>query len=502
MNSETEAYCKKLKKVSSALYCPRKEYIALKLTLFYFILIEKVFKSYISNSSDFTYTKYYLKCLEFMIDILVPLSNTLDIIIEYKNFSFCFNALKENLPDSLKCDSTMEDIYNILRQTPKSNTQKLLREISPDLPSSEYLIHLLYISDKENFIKTLLNGNYNLQKIKEFCDIYGFRLQALKKLDQISEKREDREMAFFESEKIINEHIKNGYPNELIKILNLLIKGDISQIKISIKYIYSATKCILYFYFALMKEYTSYEKKILDKIIKRIKRNPYYKKVYDKIYSIYQKEMEEYINDPDAPSILEILSKELSETDSETPKEINSIEILETCSEISQEITSDKTSETYDENNNEDFFPDEDYFNQQPVPDQNAYLCKLKECVKAGGGTKFMELINWLAKEDKYIEDTPETKATLAFRLTGICPPQNPVEKIEWKAKATYLFYIIKNFYQKEDSKREKLEKFFSCKDDQFKNVASFSSYAKRGEETTKDPFLLKIRELYPNIEK
>ena len=90
----------------------------------------------------------------------------------------------------------MEDIYNILRQTPKSNTQKLLREISPDLPSSEYLIHLLYISDKENFIKILLNGNYNLQKIKEFCDIYGFRLQTLKRLDKISEKRKNQEMFF------------------------------------------------------------------------------------------------------------------------------------------------------------------------------------------------------------------------------------------------------------------------------------------------------------------
>lgn len=181
-----------------------------------------------------------------------------------------------------------------------------------------------------------------------------------------------------------------------------------------------------------MKEYTMYEKKILDKLIKRIKRNPYYKKVYDKIYSIYQKEMAEYINDPDAPSILEILSKELSETDSETPKEINSIEILETCSGLPQEITSDKASETDDENNNEDFFLDKDYFNQQPVPDQNAYFCKLKECVKAGGETKFMEFINWLAKEG-YIENTPETKATFAFRLTGICPPENLVEKIEWK---------------------------------------------------------------------
>lgn len=82
----------------------------------------------------------------------------------------------------------------------------------------------------------------------------------------------------------------------------------------------------------------------------------------------------------------------------------------------------------------------EKYFEQTTVPDQNAYFCKLKDCVKTGGGTKFMEFINWLAKEDKYIEDTPETKATLAFRLTGICPPQNPVEKLNGKQKRHIYF--------------------------------------------------------------
>lgn len=488
MNSEVEAYCKKLKKVSSAFYCSRKEYITFKLTWYLLILVEKIFRP------DYTILKYNLKCVEFIRDILVPLNNTLETIIEYKNFNFCFNVLKKNLPDSLKCDSTMEDIYNILRQTPKSKTQKLLREISPDLPSSEYLVHLLYISDKENFIKTLLNGNYNLQKIKEFCDIYGFKLQALKKLYKISEKREDQEMSFFESERIINEHIKNGNSDGLIRILNQLIKSDNSKIKISIKDIYSVTKCILYLYFILMKEYTSYEKKILDKIIKRIKRNPYYKKVYDKIYSIYQKEMAEYINDPDAPSILEILSKELSETDNETPQKINSIEILETCSGLPQEITSDKASETDDENNNEGFFLDKNYFNQQPVPDQNAYFCKLKEYVKAGEGTKFMEFINWLAKEG-YIENTPETKATFAFRLTGICPPENLVEKIEWKKGVNEMAYIIRYFYP-QTTKWSKIKIFFTSSLQNFDQQTS--SYADNVDPT----FEKNILEFYPNIKK
>ncbi len=488
MNSEAEAYCKKLKKVSSVLYYPRKECIMLKLMWYPLILVEKIFRQ------DYTILKYNLKCVEFMADILLPFLFTLDIIIEYKNFNCCFNLFKKYLPDNLKYDSTMEDIYNILKQTPKSKTQKLLREISPDLPSSEHIIHLLYTSDKENFIKALLNGGYNLQIIKEFCDIYGFKIQNLKKRDQMFSKERDGDILMFESERIINEHIKNGNSDGLIRILNQLIKSDNSKIKISIKDIYSVTKCILYLYFILMKEYTSYEKKILDKIIKRIKRNPYYKKVYDKIYSIYQKEMAEYINDPDAPSILEILSKELSETDNETPQKINSIEILETYSGLPQEITSDKASETDDENNNEGFFLDKNYFNQQPVPDQNAYFCKLKEYVKAGEGTKFMEFINWLAKEG-YIENTPETKATFAFRLTGICPPENLIEKIEWKKGVNEMAYIIRYFYP-QTTKWSKIKIFFTSSLQNFDQQTS--SYADNVDPT----FEKNILEFYPNIKK
>lgn len=488
MNSEAEAYCKKLKKVSSAFYYPRKEYIMLKLMWYPLILVEKIFRQ------DYTILKYNLKCLEFMADILLPFCFTLDIIIEYKNFNCCFNLFKEYLPNSLKCDSTMEDIYNILRQTPKFKTQKLLREISPDLPSSEHIIHLLYTNDKENFIKILLNGNYNLQKIKEFCDIYGFRLQTLKRLDQISSIKKDREIEMFEVERIKNEHIKNGHFDVLIRIFSQLITIDIYKTKISTKDIYLLTKYILLFHFMLTKEYTTYEKQILDKIIKRIKRNPYYKKVYDKIYSIYKKKMAEYIDDPDAPSILEFLSKELSETDSETPKEINSIEILETSSGLPQEITSDKASETDDENNNKNFFLDEDYFNQQPVPDQNAYFCKLKEYVKAGEGTKFMEFINWLAKEG-YIENTPETKATFAFRLTGICPPENLIEKIEWKKGVNEMAYIIRYFYP-QTTKWSKIKIFFTSSLQNFDQQTS--SYADNVDPT----FEKNILKFYPNIKK
>lgn len=488
MNSEAEAYCKKLKKVSSAFYCPRKEYIMLKLMWYPLILVEKIFRQ------DYTILKYNLKCVEFMADILFPFLFTLDTIIEYKNFNYCFNLFKKYLPDNLKYDSTMEDIYNILRQTPKSQTQKLLREISPDLPSSEHIIHLLYTSDKENFIKALLNESYNLQKIKEFCDIYGFRIQTQKRIDQMSSKERDEEILMFESERIINEHIKNGNSDELIRISNQSRKINVSKTKISTKDIYSMTKYVLSFHFMLMKEYTTYEKKVLDKLIKRIKRNPYYKKVYDKIYSIYQKEMEEYINDLDAPSILEILSKELSETDSETPKEINSIEILETCSGLPQEITSDKASENDEENNNKNFFLDEDYFNQQPVPDQNAYFCRLKEYVKAGEGTKFMEFINWLAKEG-YIENTPETKATFAFRLTGICPPENLVEKIEWKKGVNEMAYIIRYFYP-QTTKWSKIKIFFTSSLQNFDQQTS--SYADNVDPT----FEKNILEFYPNIKK
>lgn len=477
-DSNVEIYHRKLKRTH---FMKKSFYVVYKFYCYF-----ALFWSRMKGKEKYDIIKYNIKCVDFMINIMCPLGYKLSTIIEYRNLDICINGLKIILPDRLKCDSTVEDIYNMLGRIPKSDALKLLRKISPDLLASERLAYFLFNKDKEHFIETLLSGKYNLQDIKGDCDVYGFEQKRVKILDQMSGKKVDWEIVHLESESIINKFEGNEFYSEYYNLYKQVRKTDIFSEKISKRYLYLVTKNNLFVYFILMEEYTSFERENLDKVIGKIKRDPYYRTVYDKVYSIYiRKDAKKRFNVADASNILEVISNELSEIVADNSSRVNSKGVTKTDSN----------------NNNENFFIGEDYFKQQPDSDKNRYFCKLKKCVSDEGGTKFIEFINWLAKEG-YIENTSETKATFAFRLTGICPPKKIVEKVEWKEKATYLFYIIKNFHKKEDSKREKLEKFFSCKDDLFKNVARFSSHAKRGEKTTKDTFLLKIRELYPDIEK
>lgn len=465
--SDIKTYYKELKK--APIYLSPLKKIIIKFSHYYSLFLGRI-----HGGRYYTTAKYNIRCFNIIHDILNPLDARLSKLVEHKDLDICIDSLKANLPDSLKVDSTTDDIYNILKQLPKSNVIKLLREISPDFPSSEYLVHFFFNNDKEHFRETLLNGNYNLQEVKEFCDCYAFRIRNLKLKDLMSGKKADRIIAITEAENIANKLSEEKVP-QIADFFKPENENNIFCDKMPLRPLYYRAKNILYIYFYYMDEYTTFEKEILDEHIKKIKRDPCCKKIYDKISFTYQKEIE----------------KRRNTVDSEKNQEITSTEILEAGFNMSKKIASNEISQNDSNNNNEDFFIGEDYFQQQRDSDESRYFCGLKKCVETGGGTKFMELINWLATEG-CIENTPETKATFAFRLTGIYPPKNFVEKIEWKGKAAYLFYIIKNFYKEKNGKGKKIEKFFSCKDEQFKKVACFSSYAKRGEETTKDSFLSK----------
>lgn len=487
MNSETEYYCKKLKKTPSIYRLRWPIYIMIKFALIYNSFLGKIFGKFsLELQQYFSNLKYCLKYVVFLNDILIPLNYKLNTIIKNRISGLHFQLLKKSLPNSLKCDCSIDDIYSILRQTPKSETKKLLREISPDLHKGEYLIHLLYTSDKENFIKTLLNGNYNLHDIKEFCDICSYEIYQQELWDKLTKRWiGNNEVLEFQAESIIKEYIKNGKLNSLVRIINQFIKGDIN---VSRKDMYLLTRSSFMLHFLMMNEYTTFEKKVIDKIIKRNNRKPNYKKVYDKIYSIYQKEKSEYLNDQDSSSFIETIRKELLEMELETPKEINTVNKTEPFADSSV-----RNSDNIDVNSNGNFFLDENYFKQQTVYDDKIYFPKLKESIKSEGGTKFMEFINWLA-EDGYVDNNPKTKATLAFRLTGIYPPKDLEEKIEWKIDVNNLAYIIRYFYP-QTSKWSKINIFFCSKLQKFNSLSS--SYADNVDEQFKN----KIWEFYPNIE-
>lgn len=485
MNLEAKTYCKILKKTTS-LSLSTSACIWFK-QCFYSLLeiIFKLFKFRSSGLRKIVTMKYNLKYLEFIITILIPLNKVIEIIFEYKYFDISIKSLKLLMPSNLKADSTMEDIYYTLKQIPKSKAKKLLREISPDLSNGEYLIHLFYTSDKENFVKTLLNGNYNLQYIKDFCDVYSMRFEGLYNFGK-SRKRLNNDVSMFESERILNEYIKVRGTDEYTRMINQMIRGDYSTTKLPIKDLYTSIKYVLIPCFLLSRECTLYEKKVLDKIIKRFNRYPCYKKVYDKIYLIYQNDILKLLSDVSLGDIVTIGT--LAKIEPETFKEITSIEKLESFVDSSVRVTN-----IVDVNYNGDFFLDEDYFKQQLVYDDKTYFCKLKENIKSGGGTRFMEFINWLAEEG-YIDNESQIKATLAFRLTGICPPKELKEKIEWKKDVNDLAYIIRYFYP-QTSKWSKINIFFSCTLQTF-NLLS-SSYA----DNVNEQFKNKIQEFYPNIE-
>ncbi len=269
-DSNVEIYHRKLKRTH---FMKKSFYVVYKFYCYF-----ALFWSRMKGKEKYDIIKYNIKCVDFMINIMCPLGYKLSTIIEYRNLDICINGLKIILPDRLKCDSTVEDIYNMLGRIPKSDALKLLRKISPDLLASERLAYFLFNKDKEHFIETLLSGKYNLQDIKGDCDVYGFEQKRVKILDQMSGKKVDWEIVHLESESIINKFEGNEFYSEYYNLYKQVRKTDIFSEKISKRYLYLVTKNNLFVYFILMEEYTSFERENLDKVIGKIKRDPYYKR--------------------------------------------------------------------------------------------------------------------------------------------------------------------------------------------------------------------------------
>lgn len=218
-DSNVEIYHRKLKRTH---FMKKSFYVVYKFYCYF-----ALFWSRMKGKEKYDIIKYNIKCVDFMINIMCPLGYKLSTIIEYRNLDICINGLKIILPDRLKCDSTVEDIYNMLGRIPKSDALKLLRKISPDLLASERLAYFLFNKDKEHFIETLLSGKYNLQDIKGDCDVYGFEQKRVKILDQMSGKKVDWEIVHLESESIINKFEGNEFYSEYYNLYKQVRKTDI-----------------------------------------------------------------------------------------------------------------------------------------------------------------------------------------------------------------------------------------------------------------------------------
>lgn len=117
------------------------------------------------------------------------------------------------------------------------------------------------------------------------------------------------------------------------------------------------------------------------------------------------------------------------------------------------------------------FIPD-DYFEMRPGKQPEEYFDTFKfevEYKKASLLENFVGLINYLAEEG-YIPDNEETKALLAYRLTGLNRPEGRLEKIKWTGKGRNnndkkspreLYYLVKYWVRHCNSKNRQCKEFF-----------------------------------------
>lgn len=112
------------------------------------------------------------------------------------------------------------------------------------------------------------------------------------------------------------------------------------------------------------------------------------------------------------------------------------------------------------------FVPD-DYFKMRPSGKSEEYFNRerFEDEHKAKELDCFAELINYLA-EKGCISNNNETKALLAYRLTGLNRPQGILQKIHWKGIKTEkspleLYYLVKHWVRPDHSKNMQCKEFF-----------------------------------------
>ena len=136
----------------------------------------------------------------------------------------------------------------------------------------------------------------------------------------------------------------------------------------------------------------------------------------------------------------------------------------------------------------------DDIFNQRPTEDKSEYIGKRPD-EGPDRARKLNDLINFLA-ERGYIDNTTETKSSLAYRFTGRNKPQKLVKVISWEVNNNSLVYIIKKLYPGVYGMYKRTKTFFETSDN-FQQIpkGQESGNAERSVDAT---LKKKIDELFP----
>lgn len=377
-------------------------------------------------------------CIKYYFEVVFPLYNVMYYIEMYRNPKEVIDELKE-LNLSFNERISMEDFFYVLVSLPKKVSGIIIDSISCGTYHKETLYQYFLANDKENFINFILKEKLDITNVLNVCFIHREKVISESLGSDYWNDEEDSllDELFFHSP-ILNKLKEEptafgGFWCDLVK--NGRVNMEMLQLDL---------KETIQKYQEEKEWYTPKEQRIIEEIIKKTD-------CID-IYNLASSENSNKLKMGGLDMLPNII-------DRDCPKE--QIQKLE--------------------------LPD-DYFELPSNEDDCISVDHIHPLVKKRGVTVFKDFIEYVA-EQGYIENNLETKASFAYRLTGILRPDNLLERIEWKKdrdrNSRCLYYLVKNFYtgngRKDigssafpNSKYERMKRFFICKTD----IPNPSSYA------------------------
>ena len=354
-----------------------------------------------------------------------------------------WQSVRNNTCLSVDYRMTSDDLYRRLKTYPEERALPLLQMLPCSSSAFDSLVAGLRNNDEEMFVETVRANDCNLRPISSVCHVQDLLVSLLQMCRFIISNSQ------FCQDKKTQEEVYD------------LLYCQLKDIEVS---------------FPQDEEYAEMQQKIKRKELE-----------------IW--ELLEFI-DQETQTILSMLEREF------TPRELNMIDDIIQSSfvegihgllnDLRQANLSDKPVETestdFDSDANQEFTLPDDYFELPSNEDDCISVDDIHPLVKERGVTVFKDFIEYVA-EHGYIENNLETKASFAYRLTGILRPDNLLERIEWKKEkdrnSRCLYYLIKFFYSGNgrkdigssafpNSKYERMKHFFICKTD----IPNPSSYA------------------------
>ena len=380
---------------------------------------------------NLAYGNLHLWSILYVTGVSLPVATIALYAFENRIF---WQSVRNNTRLSVDYRMTSDDLYRRLKTYPEERALPLLQMLSCSSSAFDSLVAGLRNNDEAMFVETVRANDCDLRPISSVCHVQDLLVSLLQMCRFIINNLQ------FSQDKKTQEEIYD------------LLYCQLKDIEIS---------------FPQDEEYAEMQQKIIRQELE-----------------IW--ELLEYL-DQVTRTILSMLEREF------TPKELKMIDniiqvplvegIHSLLNDLRQASLSDKPVETESTDSgsdaNQEFTLPDDYFELPSNEDDCISVDDIHPLVKERGVTVFKD----------FIENNLETKASFAYRLTGILRPDNLLERIEWKKdkdrNSRCLYYLIKYFYSGNgrkdigssalpNGKYERMKRFFICKTD----IPNPSSYA------------------------